>query len=121
MKKRVITLFLISMLVVFSGLFVSSAFLSAAEYKTQFGTVERGAGSLGKWLDLVYGQMIVAGGLLAVLMIIYGGYRYMTSQGNPDNLNEAKEIIFYALAGLIVLFLTAVILRTISPALLKPL
>ncbi|MBI2263504.1 hypothetical protein HY373_00815 [Candidatus Berkelbacteria bacterium] len=115
MKKRGLTIFLILMLAVFAGLFVFSAFLNAAEYKTEFGNVTRGEGALGEWFGLVYDKMIVAGGFLAVLMVIYGGYRYITSQGNPDNLNEAKEIIFYALAGLLVLLLAYVILTTISP------
>lgn len=51
---------------------------------------------------------------LAILMIIWGGYRYITSQGNPDALGEAKEIIWGAIIGLLVLMLAYLILSQIG-------
>ncbi len=51
---------------------------------------------------------------LAILMIIWGGYRYITSQGNPDALGEAKEIIGGAIIGLMVLLLAYLILSQIG-------
>lgn len=53
-------------------------------------------------------------GTLAVLMIIYAGFIYMTSQGNPDRINSAKEIIIGVITGVALLFLTGIILRTIG-------
>ena len=41
-------------------------------------------------------------GIIAVIVIVIGGVRYMTSQGEPDKIKGAKNTITYALVGLIV-------------------
>lgn len=51
---------------------------------------------------------------LAILMTIWGGYKYITSQGNPDALGEAKEIIWGAIIGLLLLGLGYLILNSIG-------
>ena len=45
-------------------------------------------------------------GLLATLMVIIGGVRMVTSQGNQEALIKAKNTVFYALAGLALAFLS---------------
>ena len=57
---------------------------------------------------------------LAILMIFWGGYKYITSAGNPDALGEAKEIIWGAIIGLLVLALGALILYNINPEMVAP-
>ena len=52
---------------------------------------------------------------LAILMMIWGGYKYITSQGNPDTIEEAKTIISGAIVGLVLLILARLILTVISP------
>jgi FtsH-binding integral membrane protein len=39
-------------------------------------------------------------GGLSLLFIIMGGYIIMTSRGNPQQLNNGKSYLFYALIGL---------------------
>ena len=39
---------------------------------------------------------------ISALMIVIGGYRYVTSQGNDKSVTAAKNTITYALAGLVV-------------------
>ena len=39
-------------------------------------------------------------GIVAVIFLIIGGLRYAISQGNPGDLEKAKDIIVYALVGL---------------------
>lgn len=51
---------------------------------------------------------------IAVLMMIYAGYLYMTSQGNPDNINQAKEIIIGVVIGIMLLFAIRLILTEIG-------
>ena len=50
-------------------------------------------------------------GLIAVIMIIYGGFRYITSGGDSTKVNNAKNTILYAIIGLIVVALAQVIVR----------
>jgi hypothetical protein len=50
---------------------------------------------------------LVAPGL-AIAAIIFAGFRYITSQGDPEAIKLAKEIIFGALSGLVLLILAKV-------------
>ncbi len=48
-------------------------------------------------------------------MLIYAGYRYMTSYGDPEKISDAKDIVEKALIGLALLILAALLLNTINP------
>ena len=41
-------------------------------------------------------------GVVAVFFVIYGGIKYIMSQGVPDKLAQARNTLIYAVAGLIV-------------------
>jgi len=51
----------------------------------------------------------------AIIMLAWGGYKYISSQGNPDALKDAKDVIFAAIAGIVIMALGYLILSTISP------
>lgn len=46
--------------------------------------------------------MLIIGGIIAVIMIILGGIRYTTSNGDQADVKAAKDTILYAIIGLIV-------------------
>ena len=50
-------------------------------------------------------------GIVAVLMIIIGGFRYITSGGNDGNVGNAKNTILYAVIGLVIVALAQIIVR----------
>jgi uncharacterized membrane protein len=50
-------------------------------------------------------------GVVAVIMIIVGGLRYITSNGDSGQVGNAKNTILYAVVGLIVVALAQVIVR----------
>ena len=50
-------------------------------------------------------------GLVAVIMIIVGGFRYITSGGNDTSVTAAKNTILYAIIGLVVVALAQIIVR----------
>lgn len=52
-------------------------------------------------------------GIVAVVMIIIGGFKYITSGGDSGNITSAKHTIIYALVGLIIVALAQVIVRFI--------
>jgi hypothetical protein len=41
-------------------------------------------------------------GVLAVIMIIYAGFRFITSGGNPEHTKAARNTILYAIIGLVI-------------------
>lgn len=55
----------------------------------------------------------IAGGI-AFLLIIYGGLKMMLSAGNPEQLNEAKEMVTSAVTGLLLIIFSVFILQFIG-------
>ncbi len=55
-------------------------------------------------------------GAIAVLMIIIGGIRYATSNGDANNTKAAKDIILYAVVGLVVAILSYAIVGFVLDA-----
>ena len=41
-------------------------------------------------------------GIIAVIVVVIGGIKYMTSQGEPDKIKTAKSTLTYAIIGLVV-------------------
>lgn len=52
-------------------------------------------------------------GAVAVIMIIYGGFRYITSGGDSGSVGNAKNTLIYAIVGLIVVALAQLIVRIV--------
>ncbi len=50
-------------------------------------------------------------GIIAVVMIMVGGVKYITSQGDSGNVTAAKNTILYAIIGLVVVALAQLIVR----------
>ncbi len=66
-------------------------------------------------VDQIVSQIInilsLAVGVVAVVMIIIGGFKYVTSGGDSGNVTGAKNTILYAVVGLVVVALAQVIVR----------
>ena len=54
-------------------------------------------------------QVYIAAGIVAVIIIIVGGIRYTTSNGDAAKVKSAKNTILYAVAGLVVIISAAAI------------
>ncbi len=52
-------------------------------------------------------------GVVAVLMIIFGGYKYITGAGDTNKYAEARKTIIYALVGLVLVAVSQVIVRIV--------
>lgn len=50
-------------------------------------------------------------GIVAVIMIIVGGFKYITSGGDSGNVTGAKNTILFAVVGLIIVALAQFIVR----------
>jgi hypothetical protein len=55
-------------------------------------------------------------GLIAVIMVIYGGVTYVVSAGKDEAVGNAKKIIMYALVGLIIILLSFVLVNAVLGA-----
>jgi len=74
---------------------------------TEFGE----AGGIEEYISIILEWVVPIVGGLAFLMLIYAGYKYITSQGNPEATKEAKDIIIGVLVGIALLFLIELILN----------
>ena len=52
-------------------------------------------------------------GFVALLFLIIGGFRYITSAGNEESAGQAKKIITNAIIGIVIVILAFVIVRVI--------
>lgn len=50
-------------------------------------------------------------GIAAVIMIMIGGFKYVTSSGDASNITSAKNTILFAVIGLVVVALAQFIVR----------
>ncbi len=72
-----------------------------------------------KYLGAFYVYFIGVIGILAVVMIMYGGYHYIVSMGNPSRMKQGKEVISGALIGLMLALTSFLLLNIINPALVN--
>ncbi|HVN26584.1 MAG TPA: pilin [Candidatus Paceibacterota bacterium] len=66
-----------------------------------------------------YHFMILAGALIALGAIVYGGIKYVISAGNPSGQSDAKERLADAFLGLTLLVCAYLVLYTINPNLVE--
>lgn len=71
--------------------------------------------SLSRCIQGIYLLSLGLGAVLAVLMIVLAGYRYMTAGGNAQQVEGAKEGFAAAFIGLIIIFVAFILLNVINP------
>lgn len=111
--------------IVLSLVLVLSPFLAGA----QLGPVDTGGTGLGSGLTsqtslsgFIFRVIQIAlalAGLIAVLFLIIGGFRFITAGGNDENSGQARKIILNAVIGIIVIILSFVIVNVVQNTLLN--
>lgn len=77
------------------------------------GIPERGKDDIaGLILDAIKILLSIVG-VIALAAIIWGGVMYITAAGNDQRIEQAKRVIMYAIIGLIVIGLAAVIVNVV--------
>lgn len=74
---------------------------------------------LGRYIKAVYVYFIWVVGILAVIMLIWGGIRWVAAAGNPSQITVARDVIQSAIIGLIIALTSVLLLNTISPKLVS--
>ena len=77
------------------------------------------AENLGNCIVSIYRWALGVAVLLALAMIIFSGYFYMSAGGDAQKVQSAKDMFANAFIGLIILFSAVLILRTINPDLVR--
>lgn len=80
-----------------------------------------GAGeqTLGQRIQTIINILLFILGAIAVVMIVIGGVRYTTSNGDSGNIKTAKDTILYAVIGLIVAIMAYAIVNFVLQSFIK--
>lgn len=62
------------------------------------------AKTITQWFSIIVGA-------ISIIMIIYGGFRYITSGGDSGKVGSAKNTLIYAIVGLIIVALAQIIVN----------
>ena len=60
--------------------------------------------------------MLYAIGVISVVMLIYGGFRYVISGGQKESVTAAKNTILYAIVGLLIAIFAYAIVKFVIGA-----
>lgn len=78
---------------------------------TPIGCIPTAPGAFAQW---ILGVGIELGIIVATLLIIIGGFQVVSSTGDPERLADAKSRITAAIAGLLFILFSVIILRIIG-------
>jgi hypothetical protein len=68
------------------------------------GTAGLGDQSLGVTISMLINAVISVLGIVAVLLILWGGFIWMTAAGNDEKVDKAKKLIISGVIGLVIIF-----------------
>lgn len=99
----------------------------ALDYRDETEKISKGLGLGNGDIDIREGASNIVAyllsflGLLAVIIILYGGYLWMTSAGNEDQIDKAKETLKSGVIGLIVILSALAIAVFVSSGVMQAL
>jgi len=70
-----------------------------------------GEATVDSTIRLVINVLSILVGVAAVIMIIIGGFKYITSSGDSAGINSAKNTILFAIIGLVIVAMAQIIVR----------
>lgn len=77
-----------------------------------------GTVNLSMYMVGLYNFLLSIVGIVAVMMLIFGGMRYITAMGSSSAISSAKDIVTNAFFGLLLALISWVIVSTINPDIL---
>jgi len=83
--------------------------------RVQIIKAKSGADLLYTYIGMIYKWAAGVIGIIAVLTMVYSGVLIIASNGNSEAIESAKDRIIKSIAGLVVLFLSGLILYSINP------
>ena len=75
------------------------------------GDTTSGTDKIQNIVTLIVNMFSIVVGLVAVIMIVVGGFKYITSGGDSGNITSAKNTIVYAVIGLVIVALAQFVVK----------
>ena len=74
------------------------------------------SGSARQAIRVVVNYFLFFLGLIATVMVIYGGFLYITSAGDDGGAEKGKKILIYAATGIIIILISYALVNTLLQA-----
>jgi len=74
------------------------------------------SGSARQAIRVIVNYFLFFLGLIATVMVIYGGFLYITSGGDDSGAEKGKKILIYAAIGIIVILISYALVNTLLQA-----
>jgi type IV secretory pathway VirB2 component (pilin) len=65
-------------------------------------------------LTNVFTFLLQVAGIIGIIGIAFAGILYLTANGNPKQIDKAKKITVATIVGVVILFASLVILKTVA-------
>lgn len=124
MKKTTITLAVITATMALFGLYQSNVLAlgqASNNFASAISDIQAGATTanpegptVDRAIQVGVNIFSVMVGVASVIMIIYGGFKYVTSGGDANSITVAKRTITYAIIGLVIALLSQVIMKLVA-------
>lgn len=62
-------------------------------------------------LTSIINFILFAGGVIAFLFVLYGGFTYLTAGGDPNAAGKGRTMIVNAIIGIVIIFLSYTLVR----------
>ncbi|MDZ7586266.1 MAG: hypothetical protein U0946_00805 [Patescibacteria group bacterium] len=69
---------------------------------------------LGIYISIIWRVLVIVGGLMVLLQLIWGALNWILSGANPERLKKAKDQMFNGIFGLVILILSFAIVKIIE-------
>lgn len=68
-------------------------------------------GQVNKIIRVALQMLSIVAGVIAVIMVIVSGLKYVTSQGDSNQISSAKNSLIYAIVGIVVVVFAQIIVQ----------
>ncbi len=96
---------------------VSAQLISDLDNPENIALATGGEGSFRVILRTIINFVLYFLGLIATIMVIYGGFLYITSQG--EDTEKAKKVLLYAAIGIVIILISFALVNTLLGAAAK--
>ncbi len=124
MKKKIllISLFALLLLVIF---FATDSLVFSQELEVEYPSIDNyrpvagGSDELPNYLKYIIRFLTLSAGIVVFGSLVYGGFLWMTSEGEPLKVQKSKTQILSSFIGLLIIISSFVLLNSINPTLVE--
>lgn len=100
--------------------FLTKSFVLAADYTVAPVDVGFKIPDFGEVLTFLIRTFFIIGGIMALLFLLLGAFSWISSGGNKESVDKAREKIQAAIIGVILIFVVLAVVTVIEQVLFPP-